>query len=124
MNDRKLQRNDWKSYFDQVSGRIEGRRAEVEVASLDLGDQIEGEWLRIEGLSYDSKDDVLYIHSDNIDHAIWHPREVVVTERGADLAAISVRGGDGSLHTARFREPLLLVASRAGKEASSEGPFP
>ena len=44
-----------------VVARPPRRRAEIEVASLDLGDQIEAEWLPLLGITYDDKDDVLEI---------------------------------------------------------------
>ena len=36
---------EWKAYFNQMSKALIGKRAEIEVASLELGDQIAVEWI-------------------------------------------------------------------------------
>jgi hypothetical protein len=59
MTIRKLDRREWKSYFDRISKELEAEEAEIEVVSLGLGDQIEAEWLPLLGISYDPKEDVL-----------------------------------------------------------------
>ena len=41
----KVDKRDWRAFFDWLSQNLLGARAEIEVASLDLGDQIETEWL-------------------------------------------------------------------------------
>jgi hypothetical protein len=38
--------------------------AEIEVASLDLGDQIQAEWLPLIGITYDPNDDVVEVALD------------------------------------------------------------
>jgi len=35
---RNLQKLDWRRYFDDLSNRPEAKRAEIEIASLHLGD--------------------------------------------------------------------------------------
>jgi hypothetical protein len=42
---RKLGKAEWQRYFDRISKAVIGKRAEIEIASLALGDQIEAEWL-------------------------------------------------------------------------------
>jgi Family of unknown function (DUF5335) len=51
----KIDRAEWRSFFDAMSKALVGMRAEIEVASLALGDQIEAEWLPLLGITYDSK---------------------------------------------------------------------
>ena len=41
MTIRKLEKSKWHAFFDGLSKMLEGKRAEIEVASLALGDQIE-----------------------------------------------------------------------------------
>ena len=53
MQARKLDRSEWQAYFDRISKQIGGRRVEIEVASLDIGDQIGVEWVPLKGVTYD-----------------------------------------------------------------------
>lgn len=46
----KLEKPKWRAFFDAVSKLLEGKVAEVEVASLKLGDQTEAEWLPLLGV--------------------------------------------------------------------------
>jgi hypothetical protein len=50
MTTRKLDKAQWKPFLERMSKLLEGKRAEVEVASLKLGDQIEAEWTPILGI--------------------------------------------------------------------------
>ncbi len=49
------------------SAGLTGMRAEIEVASLTLGDEIQAEWLPLVGIAYDAKDDALEIALDGLD---------------------------------------------------------
>ena len=49
----KIDKQHWRAFFDWLSHGLLGARAEIEVASLDLGDQIEAEWLPLLGITYD-----------------------------------------------------------------------
>ena len=45
MTARELDKSQWRTFFDRLSKTLEGKQAEIEVASLSLGDQVEAEWL-------------------------------------------------------------------------------
>jgi hypothetical protein len=51
----KLDKGAWHAYFDRISKLAVGKQAEIEVASLNLGDQIEAEWVPLLGITYDPK---------------------------------------------------------------------
>ncbi|MYM92076.1 hypothetical protein GTP91_33520 [Rugamonas sp. FT82W] len=105
MNDTtKLERNTWKSYFDNVSRLLDGKRVEIEVASLAIGSQIAAEWLPALGVTYDEQADLLAIMAEGLDHMIRHPREVFVQTEGEELQTISVTDDDGAIQIIRFRE--------------------
>ena len=70
---RKLEKSQWRASFDRMSKAIIGKRAEIEIASLKLGDEIEAEWLPLLGISYDPKDDVISIALEGMDHLIKSP---------------------------------------------------
>jgi len=43
MTTHKLDKKQWRTFFDRVSTTLEGKEAEIEIASLRLGDQVEAE---------------------------------------------------------------------------------
>lgn len=108
---RELDKDVWENFFNFVSRYIHGLHLEVEVASLNIGDQIEKEWVLMEGLSYDPKDDVLYVHLAELNHAISEPVTLIVAEENGWLRSVSAKDKAGALHVLLFREPLLLEAS-------------
>jgi hypothetical protein len=42
-------------FLDTVSKLLEAKEVEIEVASLDLGDQVQAKWLPLIGITYDPK---------------------------------------------------------------------
>src|SRR5258707_8217209 len=72
----KLEKSQWRGYFDRVSKALVSKRAEIEVTSLKLGDRIEAEGLPLLGISYDPKNDVIDIALEGLTHLIHEPREV------------------------------------------------
>ena len=48
---RKLEKTEWSPFFHRISKVLIGKRAEIEIASLALGDQIEAEWLPLIGIT-------------------------------------------------------------------------
>ena len=52
---RTLEKQEWHGYFDRISRGLLGKRAEIEVASLELGDQIEAEWVPLFSASHTTK---------------------------------------------------------------------
>ena len=61
MATRKLEKAQWRPFLDTVSKLLEAKQAEIEVASLRLGDQVEAEWLPLLGITYDPNDDVVEV---------------------------------------------------------------
>jgi Family of unknown function (DUF5335) len=108
MSMRSLPRNEWRGFFDRMSKPLLGRRAEVEVAALDLGDQIVDEWLPMIGITYDSHDDSLDVLLDRTSRLIQHPQEITVEEADAGLASVAVVDAEGTRHLVRLKEPLAL----------------
>jgi len=113
---RAVPKRGWRVFFDAMSKELLGKRAEVEVASLDLGDQIITEWVPIIGITYDSGDDLLDIALDGLNHMIRHPHEIVIEYTEAGLSSIAVVDAEGTRQVVRLKEPLLLpgVATSIG----------
>jgi hypothetical protein len=104
----KIDKSAWRAFFDRLSRGLVGTRAEIEVASLALGDQIEAEWLPFLGITYDSKDNVLEIALEGVDHLIANPKEVWADAGSGALLNFEVIDGEGVSQIIRLREPLML----------------
>jgi hypothetical protein len=101
---------EWRDFFDRMSKALTGKWAEIEVASLDLGDQIAAEWVPMLGITYDSKDDLLDVALDRYDHLIRHPKQIVVNEEQGGVASVAVVDADGTTQVVRMKQPLMLAA--------------
>jgi len=104
---------EWRPFFDRMSKALLGKWAEIEVASLDLGDQIIVEWIPLLGITYDTKDDLLDVALDRSNHLIRHPRDIVVEETPTGLASVAVVDAEGARQIVRLKEPLMLPGARA-----------
>jgi hypothetical protein len=105
-----LEKAEWRGYFDRVAKSLLGKRVEIEVASLELGDQIEAEWMPLLGVTYDPKADVLEIVLDGLEHLVPKPQRIFVDVGGRGLDSFEVIDFVGVRHIARLREPLMLPA--------------
>jgi hypothetical protein len=108
---------EWGSFFERMTHVMRGKFVEVEVAGLDVGDQIEAEWLPLNGIAYESGDDALYVYTERdqggVDHAIQHPREVFVELGDAGLNQVVVIDAEGHKQFVHLRAPLALPAGTA-----------
>jgi hypothetical protein len=105
---RKLEKQQWQAFLDQLSKALTGKRAEIEIGSLALGEQIEAEWLPLIGLAYDPKSDQIEIALENLDHLISRPRELYFEEDGGQLSSLAIIDSDGAKQIVRFKDALLL----------------
>jgi hypothetical protein len=105
----KLEKGAWHPYFDRVSKLLGGtKRAEVEVVALNLGDQIEAEWLPLTGIVYDPKDDLIEVLLEDLDHLIYRPRQVFIDQEAVLLKSVEVIDESGVRQIIRLRDPLTL----------------
>jgi hypothetical protein len=111
----KLEKNTWHPYFDNVSKILGGKQAEVEIASLELGNQIEAEWLPLLGLVYDPKSDIVEVLMDGLDHLIHKPSEIFIDQGPAGLNSFEVVDADGVRQIIKLRDPLMLPFSGDGE---------
>ena len=105
-----IDRAQWGPFLDNLTRILVGKQAEIEVAALDLGDQIEAEWAPLIGITYDEKDDLIEIALEQLDHLIRSPRSVFVDQGAGGLIAIAIDDGDGRHHIVRLKDPLALPA--------------
>jgi hypothetical protein len=109
-NLRSVPRAEWREFFDRMSRGLLGKWADIEIASLGLGDQILAEWVPLLGITYDSHDDAIDIALDRTNHMISHPRDVVVDETPRGLASVAILDEQGACQVVRLKEPLQLPA--------------
>ena len=119
MADEVIERGAWPSFCERLSPLLDGKRAEVEVASLRLGDQVAAEWAAITGVSYDPANDVFSVHLPNLDHLIQQPSALAVQWRGPVVESLAITDAEGALHLVRFREPLMLPTAASSREGPS-----
>lgn len=113
MTIRRLEKSEWRPFFDALSKLLEAQVAEVEVASLDLGDQTETEWLPLLGIVYDPSSDVLEIALDGVDHMIRKPREIYLDEGATGLTRLEIVDADGIKQIVNLKDRLMLPAPQA-----------
>ena len=110
MATRKLDKKEWRSFFDRFSTTLDGKQAEIEVVSLRLGDQVEAHWLPLLGIAYDPNDDIVEVALEGLDHLIPKPREVYLEEGAGGLAALEIVDSDDVKQIIKLRDPLMLPA--------------
>lgn len=108
-----IDRARWAPFFDNVTKSLIGKQAEIEIASLNLGDQIEAEWAPLIGITYDKKDDLIEIALDELDHQIRSPRDVFVDFGVGGIVAIAIADGDGNRQIVKLKDSLALPAPTA-----------
>jgi hypothetical protein len=107
----RLPRSEWRSYCDRVSRGLAGAHAEIEVASLALGDRVETSWLPIYGVTYDPRADALEIVLEGVGHTIARPRDLYVERTRRGLVALEIVEEDETRQSVKLREPLRLPAA-------------
>jgi hypothetical protein len=108
MTIRKLEKSEWRPFLEGLSTLLQDARAEIEVASLRLGDQIEVEWLPLLGMTYDAKNDLIQVALDGVDHMIRRPRQIYIDEAAGDFISLAIIDADGTKEIVKLREPLML----------------
>jgi hypothetical protein len=108
MTIRKLEKQEWHPFLDTISKLLEGKQAEIEVASLDLGDQDLAEWLPLRGITYDPNDDIVEVALDGLDHMIRQPREIYLDDGASALTSIEIVDAKGVNQIVKLRDQLAL----------------
>jgi hypothetical protein len=107
----KIDRERWATFLETITNSLTGKQAEIEVVSLDLGDQIEAEWTPLIGIAYDRKDDLIEIALEGLDHMVRSPRELYIDYALGNLAtAIEIVDSDENRQIVKFKDPLALPA--------------
>lgn len=110
-----IDKSDWQGFFDNLSKALPGKQAEIEVASLALGDQILGEWAALHGIAYDPKDALIELALEGTDHLIPDPAEVWIDYDVGGLVSIEIVRRDDSREIVKLRDPLGLPSPQPGQ---------
>ena len=110
MTTRKLDKKEWHTFFDGVTTTLEGKQAEIEVASLRLGNQVQAEWLPLIGITYDPQDDIVEVALEGLDHLIAKPRAISVEDGPEGITAREIVDADDVRQIVKLRDPVLLPA--------------
>jgi hypothetical protein len=106
----KLEKSEWSRFCDRFSKELTGKRAEIEVASLDTGVQIEARWVPIVGLTYDFKNNLFVIILDGVEHLVFRPRELYVEFQLGGIANLGILDDSSTWQIVVLRDPLMLPA--------------
>jgi hypothetical protein len=101
---RRLKKAEWRSYLDRIARALIGRRAAIEIRSPQFSNDIQAEWLPLQGISYDPRKDILEIAVSGLKHMIRKPQHLVVEEDGGELATLEIIDQDGLSQIVRLRE--------------------
>ncbi|WP_428408401.1 DUF5335 family protein [Hyphococcus sp.] len=112
MKTEQLGQNEWRPFLERLSKVLEGKRATVEVAGLDIGDQIQTKQAAIYGIVYDPKDNLIEVALEGLDHLIRSPRKVDIAYQNGAIEAIHIGDGEGREQIVRFSDPLMLPAPK------------
>jgi hypothetical protein len=112
----KIEKSQWKPFLERASTALAGMRAEVEVASLKSGEQVEAAWLPLLGMTYNPRNDLIELDLEQFEHLIYHPQELYVEfgPRADTMISLEVRDGEGVQHLIELREPVALPAPGQG----------
>ena len=105
-----INRDQWDTFLASISDALIGKRAEIEVGSLDLGDQIVAERLPFVAISYDHKSDLISVRLESLDHMIRSPRELYAEFGIEGLASLEIVDGEGARQIVKLTDPLGLPA--------------
>ena len=108
---RSIPKAEWRAFFDRMSRALLGKWAEIEVAAIDLGDNIIAEWIPMLGITYDSRDDLLDVALDRLNHLIRHPKEIVIEEDAGGIKSVAVLDGEGARQIVNLKMPLMLPSA-------------
>lgn len=103
----------WSEYFDDLSRRLDGPTVTVEIDGADIGAQIAAERVRLAGISYDHKDDVVVIGLDGpsgspeqYERMVSAPTRIFVASSDDGTTAIDVEDAEGQKTILRIEGSL------------------
>ena len=104
-NAEEIHRDDWEKALEALTSEHEGDVATIEVAELDLGDQLEAEQMPVSYIEYDPHDNEVSVGVGGVDgrypvvlrHAVEHPQSMFVHTSEVGSVTVEVRAADGAV---------------------------
>jgi Family of unknown function (DUF5335) len=117
-DDEEIPRDSWQKALADFTVEHQGELATIEVAGLDLGDQLEAEQLPFSYVEYDRHDDAVSVgvggltgkYPVNLRHVVEHPEKVFVHANEVGSETIEVRSTDGTVTLVTLTTPAELPA--------------
>jgi uncharacterized protein YuzE len=104
-----IKKQNYHVYFDDLSKFFENDLVEIEVMGLKLGDQIEADYITLNGMTYEPKEDILFLYlADELEHTIRKPVEIYVDESEFGVDKIAIKCAQGHLHLVTFKHAVPL----------------
>jgi hypothetical protein len=100
----------WRDFFDGMTAIVRGKQVEIEVVGLDLGDEVQAEWVALTGLTYEPRQNTLFIYTDQLEHSIADPQEISVELGNEGVNQLVILDAQGQQQFVRLRSPLELPA--------------
>ena len=119
---KRLSRDMMKEYFDRFTKRFLNLEstdvADIEVVSVDLGDQVEAQGVHLLGITYDPRSETLDVALEVGDVRSYRPREVWVTEEDDGfIHALEIVRDDDAREIIRVRRLGVQPAGRGNKRS-------
>ena len=107
--DKMINKEEFKQYLDDFNKILPVGEVELEVAGLNIGDELSTEWVVLNSINYDPKSDEIVVDlSDGYQHTILNPVELVVEEDDQGIHSFTVKCTHGHLHIIKFKKVLAL----------------
>ena len=104
-----IKKQDYHTYFDDISKFFEDDLVEIKVIGLKLGDQVEADYIALKGITYENKADEIYLYlDDGLEHVIRNPVDVYVDEGEFGLNEIVIKCAHGHLHLVKFKHAIAV----------------
>jgi hypothetical protein len=98
----------WARSFQLISKQLQGQDVVIEVIGSTIGYQIEERGTIFGEMTYNHKENSIYIITGPIDHQIFGPKKVSFKIEGAAVSAIEVVDKDEQIQLLRFKNPMML----------------
>jgi hypothetical protein len=108
MENRILDKSEWRDELIKLWRKLDGKDIQIEVEALNLGDQVEAEYVPLKGLSYDPKDDVVQVWVGALEHMINKPQKIMLAVEKGRLLAVEITDADGEQHLIKPQEAVLI----------------
>lgn len=105
-----LSRAGWGAYFDQLSKSLPQANAELRISSQQLGSQLEADWMKLNGISFDHHNDIIVISMQGLEHIIHAPATAYAQLESGRVENLEITDAQGERCLLHLRWP------RAGKD--------